>query len=224
MDTDVDKKPQLKLRDKAYRAFTQHLLARDIEPGQFISQRELVELSGLTLGAIRELIPRLEVEELIRTVPKRGMQIAQIDLKLIHDAFQFRLFLEREAAAAFAQNAPDSELKRLRREHEDILRRARRGVTRQLIADAQAVDWGLHDTLIDALGNAIISKAYRVNSIKIRLIRQQRTRLDHALVVPVMHEHLSIVEALESRDPERAKAAISKHIGDARARALEVQV
>jgi DNA-binding GntR family transcriptional regulator len=222
VEREIEQDPPLKLRERAYDAFTRHLLDRDLSPGQFVSQRELVDMSGLTLGAIRELIPRLESEGLIRTVPKRGMQIAQVDLALIRDAFQFRLFLEKEAAAAFSQAASASELKRLRDQHEGILKRARKGVTPELIREAQAIDWDLHYTLIDTLGNAIISRAYRVNMLKIRLIRQQHTRLDNALVEPVMKEHLSIIEALESRDPARASAAIGKHINDARARALQV--
>jgi len=180
-----DREPP-KLRERAYDAFTQHLLARDIRPGQFVSQRELVELTGLTLGAIRELIPRLEAEGLIRTVPQRGMQVAHVDLPLIRDAFQFRLMLEKEAAAVFVVEAPDAEIARMRHEHEDILARAALGITPALIVDAQAVDWRLHDTIVDALGNDIISNAYRVNAIKIRLIRQERTRLRDDLLVPVM--------------------------------------
>src|SRR3954453_24147557 len=112
------------LRERAYESFTHHLLARDIRPGQFISQRELVELTGLPLGAIRELVPRLEAEGLIRTVPQRGMQIAHIDLQLIRDAFQFRLFMEKEAVLEFTRTASDSEVARIRREHEGIVRRA----------------------------------------------------------------------------------------------------
>ena len=54
------------LRERAYDAFTSHLLARDIRPGQFVSQRELVEVTGMPLGAIRELVPRLEVEGLVK--------------------------------------------------------------------------------------------------------------------------------------------------------------
>jgi len=221
-ESEVDRNPPVRLREKAYDAFTRYLLDRDLKPGQFISQRELVEMSGLTLGAIRELVPRLEAEELIRTVPKRGMHVAQVDIKLIRDAFQFRLILEKEAAAAFAQSASDAELKRLRSEIEEVLRRRKKGVTAALIRQAQAVDWGLHYTLIDALDNAIVARAYRVNMLKIRLIRQERTRLDYELVEPVMKEHLAIVEALESRNPARASAAIAKHISEARARALEV--
>ena len=32
----------IRLREKAYASFTEHLLARDVRPGQFVSQRELV--------------------------------------------------------------------------------------------------------------------------------------------------------------------------------------
>ena len=124
----------LKLREKAYRSFTRRLLARDIRPGQFISQRELVALTGQPLGAIRELIPRLEAEGLIVTVPQRGMQVAHVDLSLIRNAFQFRLILEREAVAAFTREASDEAVAALRDAHlgdrRTGARRHRRGAGR----------------------------------------------------------------------------------------------
>lgn len=215
-----DEREPLKLRERAYDSFTRHLLASDVRPGQFVSQRELVELTGLPLGAIRELVPRLEAEGLIKTVPQRGMQIAHIDVNLIRDAYQFRLFLEKEAMALYVGTASDEDIAALRLRHEDIVRRAEAGDTSPaLVAEAQAVDWHLHDTIIDALGNEIISKAYRVNSIKIRLIRQELTRID-GLVLSVMREHLGIIEAMESRDPVRAADAIAAHITHARNRAM----
>ncbi len=65
----------LKLRDKAYDSFTERLLSREIKPGQFVSTagtgRDHQHAAG---RAIRELIPRLEAEGLITTVPQRGMQ------------------------------------------------------------------------------------------------------------------------------------------------------
>lgn len=213
---------QAKLRDKAYASFTQHLLANELAPGQFISQRELVALTGLTLGAIRELIPRLEAEGLIRTVPQRGMQIANVDLNLVRDAFQFRIILERESATHFARTAPAGEIERWRKAHADILEQAERNITPQLIETAQKLDDGFHDTVIDHLGNAIISNAYRINSIKIRLIRQSRTRLHPLLVVPVMQEHLMLIYALASRDGAKAADAFAIHIGHARDRALSM--
>lgn len=210
----------VKLREKAYKTFTSHLLRRDIRPGQFISQRELVELTGLSLGSIREVVPRLEADGLIVTVPQRGMQVTHVDLTLIRNAFQLRLFLEREAAALYTQNASDEELAQLRESHESILAEAANNLDEALVNRAQAVDWGLHDTIIDALGNDIISNAYRVNSVKIRLIRQEQTRLYEGIVVPVMQEHLKILEAFETRDPEKGATAIGDHVSNARNRAM----
>jgi DNA-binding GntR family transcriptional regulator len=209
-----------KLREKAYDRFTHHLLARDIRPGQFISQRQLVELTGLSLGAIRELVPRLESEGLIKTVPQRGMQVAYVDLSLIRDAFQFRLFIESAAVAIFTTGASDAVLAQLRHEHESILAEYREGVTADLVTRAQAVDWNLHWTIIAFLSNAIIADAYRVNSIKVRLIRQEQTLLSEALVPSVMQEHMAIIDALETRDPSQAVTAMEAHINSARNRAL----
>jgi DNA-binding GntR family transcriptional regulator len=217
-------RPPHNLREKAYDSFTRHLLSREIRAGQFVSQRELVELTGLPLGAIRELIPRLEAEGLVRTVPQRGMQIAHVDLNLIKDAFQFRLFLECQAVAIFAVEAPASIVVALRERHDSILARCveaeTTGITPKLIAEAQDIDWDLHATIVDGLGNAIISDAYRVNSIKIRLIRQQQTRLNDGVVIPTMREHLLIIDAIASRDPERASEVMRRHIVSARDRAI----
>jgi DNA-binding GntR family transcriptional regulator len=81
----------------------------------------------------------------------------------------------------------------------------------------------MHVAIVDALGNEIISNYYRVNSLKIRLIRQAQTRIDAALVVPVMDEHLAVIAVLRTRDPVRAAAAMAAHIERARNRALGVE-
>jgi DNA-binding GntR family transcriptional regulator len=210
------------LREKAYESFTRHLLARDVRPGQFVSQRHLVELTGLTLGAIRELIPRLEAEGLIKTVPQRGLQIAHIDLNLIREAFQLRLFLEKEAVALFVQTASDETVEKIVRQHRDIEDAIAAGnETPEIDAWAQAVDWGMHDAFVAALDNSIIWNVYRVNSIKMRLINQERFRIN-GRVAPVMGEHMAVLKAIQCRSADSAVEALVKHIGHARDRALRI--
>jgi len=209
-----------KLRERAYAAFTDRLLAREIVPGQFVSQRELVEITGLPLGAIRELVPRLEAEGLIVTIPQRGMQVAHVDLSLIRNAFQFRLMMEREAVEVFVREAPDAEIERLLEAHERIIKDAKKKITPDVIRRAQLADWDMHDTIVDFLGNEIVSSAYRVNSIKIRLIRQAEVRLDPSRVETVMREHLGIVRSMAARDIEGARNALGAHIQDAKNRAM----
>src|SRR5437773_2221660 len=77
-------------RVQAFEKFRDCILSAKLLPGQFVSQRELMELLGMSLAAVREMIPRLEAARLIRTAPKRGLQIANVDLKLIRNAFQVR--------------------------------------------------------------------------------------------------------------------------------------
>ena len=195
-----DKTATVQSRHRAYESFIKLLLAGDFHPGQFVSQRQLVSITGLPLGAIRELIPRLEVEGLIKTVPQRGLQIAHVDLNLIREAFQFRLFIEREVVAVFCQEASAEILLSLRREH---------------------IDWNLHDTIIGSLNNEIIWRKYQTNNIKMRLIDQERFRIA-GRVIPVMEEHLKVLEAIETRTPQLAMDAITVHINNARSLALKI--
>ena len=92
----------------AYRGVTRQIRTGAVLPGQCISQGELMTLLDLPLGAVREMIPRLEAGGLIKTVPQRGLQIAHVDLKLIRNAFQVRSMIEREAVLAFVQSASDA--------------------------------------------------------------------------------------------------------------------
>ena len=210
----------LRLRDHAYATFTERLLARDIVPGQIVSQRELVALTGMTLGAIRDMIPRLEVDGLIRTIPKRGLQVLTIDLGLVRDAYQMRAMIEGEAIAAFCHDAPDAAVARIAASHRDMHARLAAGVTPDLLEEAQRFDWAFHDEIVDAMGNAIVSDIHRVNAIKIRLIRNADTRMLPELAVSVLEEHLAITESLHRRDAPAAVGAMRRHIDSARRRAL----
>jgi len=210
------------LREQAYASFTRKLLEQDIAPGQFVSQRELVEITGMPLGAIREIIPRLEADGLIKTVPQRGLQVAHVDLDLIRNAFQLRQMLEREAVMNFCATAPEAEIRRIKQDHLEVATQARHGVTPALLDRAQRMDWAFHDRMIDALGNTLISGIYRINSIKVRLIRLTDTRILPELMTDVMKEHMNIIDALARRNAEAAAGALEDHINSAKRRALGI--
>jgi DNA-binding GntR family transcriptional regulator len=209
-------------RVRAYQGFTQQILSGAILPGQFISQRELMTLLDMPLGAVREMIPRLEAGGLIKTVPQRGLQIAHVDLKLIRNAFQVRSMIEREAVLAFVQSASDAELAAIEAAHQQILARANKASTTdgQLLDDAQALDWGLHDRMVDALGNEIVSDLYRVNSLRVRLIKLEQSVITPARLIPAMQEHLSFIAALRERNAPQAAALLDAHINSARSRVM----
>ncbi|MDP2257363.1 MAG: GntR family transcriptional regulator [Polaromonas sp.] len=209
------------LRAQAYASFQQQIVDANIRPGQFISQRELMQLLGMPLGAVRELIPRLEAEGLLKTVPQRGLQVAHVDLKLINNAFQLRQLLEREAATRFVTTVSDRDLAAIEQSHLDIVQRARSGsIDEDLLKDATAVDWGLHDLMIDALGNELISEVYRINSLRVRLIKLEGSTLSPQVLIPAMEEHLWFIDALKRRDAQTVLQRLSHHIESAHLRVL----
>lgn len=213
--------PNLSLRARAYENFRQQILSANVRPGQFVSQRELMQLLDMPLGAVRELIPRLEAEGLLRTVPQRGLQIAHVDLKLIHNAFELRLLLEREAALRFVQVVSDSDLHAIEQAHLAIVTRAHSGdISDELLTDATSVDWGLHDLMIDTLNNELISQTYRINSLRVRLIHLERATLSADILLPAMQEHLNLIGALKTRDPQEVAHHLSHHLHSAHQRIL----
>jgi DNA-binding GntR family transcriptional regulator len=210
-------------RARAYQGFTQQIFTGGIRAGQFISQRELMALLDMPLGAVREMIPRLEAAGLVKTVPQRGLQVAHVDLKLIRNAFQVRSMIEREAVLNFVRSASDAELAAIEASHRDILQRAEAPDALNdaaLLDDAQAVDWGLHDRMVDALGNDIISEQYRVNSLRVRLIKLEHSVITPSRLIPAMQEHLRFIEALRQRNAALAVELLEDHISSARSRVM----
>ncbi|WP_431096751.1 GntR family transcriptional regulator [Polaromonas aquatica] len=219
--TPMPHSPPISLRAQAYESFQQQIVDANIRPGQFISQRELMQLLGMPLGAVRELIPRLEAEGLLKTVPQRGLQVAHVDLKLINNAFQLRRLLEREAASRFVTTVSDADLAAIEQAHLNIVKRARKkAIDHDLLKDATVVDWGLHDLMIDALGNELISEVYRINSLRVRLIKLEGSTLSPDVLVPAMEEHLWFIEALKRRDAPAVIERLSHHIESAHRRVL----
>ncbi|UUZ75737.1 FCD domain-containing protein [Polaromonas sp. P1(28)-13] len=89
-----------------------------------------------------------------------------------------------------------------------------------LLKDATRVDWGLHDLMIDALGNELISEVYRINSLRVRLIKLEGSTLSADVLIPAMEEHLWFIDALKRRDAQAVVERLSHHIESAHRRVL----
>src|SRR6187399_164562 len=74
-------RPKSLMREVAYDRFKVELFKRNLAPGQFVSQVELCELLDVPLGPTREALKRLEAESLVRLIPQRGIQIADIGVR-----------------------------------------------------------------------------------------------------------------------------------------------
>ena len=216
------KKPKAKssMREVAYERFKVQLFKRNLVPGQFVSQGELCALLDVPLGPTREALKRLEAESLVRLIPQRGIQIADIGVTLIREAFEFRTILELAAVRTFAKTADDATLAELERSTRSVLERMAPGneVDSRLLDTALQVDWGMHNLIIDSMGNHILRSAHQQNFDKIRMIRLHGRSPRYLPLA--MEEHLAVIEALRRRDADGAAGALERHLLAAQHRAL----
>ena len=213
----------MKQRDQAYDAVARQLIDGTLQPGKFVSQRELVAKTQMPLAAIREMIPRLEAEGLIKAISQRGLQIVHVDLQLVVDAFQMREMIELTALAHFARVASSAQIDALYDRLRDIISRATLGpITPEFLKEAQAADWDMHDSFVAALGNRLIADQHRVNSIRMRMILGERISLPAARLPVALREHEAVLLALQRRDLPAADLALRAHLQSSRRRSLSV--
>ena len=81
------------LGQQAYKRFKELLFARIWKPGDFVSQSELVEKTGVQISPMRDALQRLAVEGLVIITPRKGIQVIPARIKIIREVFHFRIIL-----------------------------------------------------------------------------------------------------------------------------------
>lgn len=208
------------LREEAYRKITGLLSSGVLAPGLVVSQRELVEQTGSNLGAVREAIPRLEAEGLIIPLRQRGMMVPSIDVTFVRNAYHLRRILELEAIRALPQDFGGATIAEWIERHEDYLAMIGSANGTKPVSDVQAMDWGMHQALIDSLQNDLISRTYRVNAIKIRMASHSQLRVTTGNARRILGEHMKFLRALQARKSEEAAASLDRHIENSQTLAL----
>ena len=216
------KRPKQKslMREVAYERFKAQLFKRNLVPGQFVSQGELCALLDVPLGPTREALKRLEAESLVRLIPQRGIQITDIGVTLIREAFEFRTILELAAVRRFVTTADDATIAKLERATRSILERMATSsdLDGRVLDAALQVDWGMHNLIVESVGNHILTAAHQQNFDKIRMIRLHGRSPRYLPLA--MEEHLAVIEAMQRRDADQAAAALEHHLSCAQRRAL----
>ena len=87
---DKDRK-KVNLGQQAYHRFKELLFARVWKPGEFVSQSELVEKTGVQISPMRDALHRLSAEGLVTITPRKGIQVVPASIKIIREVYQFRI-------------------------------------------------------------------------------------------------------------------------------------
>ena len=70
----------MSLSNKAYEILEELLVTLKLEPSRVYSEKELMEISGVSRTPLREALLRLSNESLLTVIPRRGIEISDINM------------------------------------------------------------------------------------------------------------------------------------------------
>lgn len=87
----------LSLADFVYQHLHAAILNGVFKPGDMLRQEELCRSLGVSRAPLREALPRLEAEGIVRQLPRRGYVVVSLRPEEISELFDLRMLIEVEA-------------------------------------------------------------------------------------------------------------------------------
>jgi DNA-binding GntR family transcriptional regulator len=204
------------LAEKAYKLLRADIISCVLRPGQQVVQSKLAEKYQIGTTPIRDALHRLALENLVQPVPRSGYVITPITLTDIQEQFELRFLLESFAARMAATRGSEDDL-------QEIVRRA--DITyvfkdKESYLERIALNADFHRAIAIAAGNQRIVD--QLSGLLDELARFFYLKYDlKDLSEAMRQEHYLLVEAICSRDPDRAGRVAGDLVARAQQRAFE---
>jgi DNA-binding GntR family transcriptional regulator len=210
------------LRERAYDRLRKRLFSGEYRPGEMISLSRLSELSEMPVAATREAVQWLEYDGMVRIFPKRGIQIAEVNVEFVRETFQLRMIFEKEGARRLAEIGRDQDFDALEAMTRDDMELVRSEVSDRTMKQIAKTNLAFHAHFIRVLNSREIERLHGVNLQRIAFINQNVNLPAGGEFIASMKEHLDIVSKLRARDPEAAAHAVETHLSSAVRRVMSL--
>jgi DNA-binding GntR family transcriptional regulator len=196
-------------RKEAYAALKRAITAMDIYDHAHeirLDERRLSEGLGVSRTPIREAMTLLEQEGFVRTRPRRGIFVVRKTKREIVEMITVMAALESMAARLAAEHASDSDIAGLR----GLMEGFRAGNDGARLDDYSDANIAFHQAIIRMSGCALLAEMTENPFIHMRAIRKITIHQDNRAARSVV-DHMRMIEAIESRDPELAERLAREH-------------
>ncbi len=181
----------------------------DLKPGERLMESTIADQLGVSRTPVREAIRKLEKEDFVTMVPRKGAYVTKVTAKDILDVLEVRRVLEGFATQLAAERMSENEIKELKKCHEKFEKfLAKNNVQGMIDKDRE-----FHDLIFKA------SKNEKLNHLVKELLEQfHRFRLiyfkepDNYGTVKFWHD--KIIEGIENRNTSMAREFAEKHIAE----------
>ncbi len=207
----------LKLRDEAFIALERMIVNGTLAPGQWVSETDLIELSGHTRASVRAAIQKLADQQLVSISPRRGAQVCPIDFTTQFRALELRRVVERLIARSAAKRA-NAEQKEAFRAFAKGFQAAAKTADQDAMTELDSGNFAL---MLEAADNPFAARAMTsVKGLSRRFWILHRYR--HGNPAQMAMGHADVASALAAGDAEAADRAVSRLVDYIETFTLEV--
>lgn len=181
------------------------IMIGDLAPLEFVRTEKLAAELGVSQTPVREALMTLSAEGSVKWEPRRGFRVVPVSARDIHDLFDVQAYVAGELAYRAVEHLSDTDIEDIAAFQRDLVIAERHGDTAE----------------VDRLNHQFHRRINR-NAQSVRLANLLRSTVAH---VPLssygaitgwahasVHDHAPILEALQARDPDRARVTMSAHI------------
>ena len=187
---------------------TRAIVEGRLRPGARVIEAETARQMGVSRAPVREAARRMERQGLLVAKPRHGFFVREITVKEVDDLYSVRLALEECAVAGACARADAAGIARLQHQIDRMCA--------ETLAPPQRIqlDLQFHLMLCELSGNERLSRLFATIETEVRMII---ALLDNHFQDPlyVARAHQPILDAIQARDEERARAQIRLHITSA---------
>lgn len=206
-----DERPNL--AEKVYQQLIDLLVNGELRPGDVIVERRIAEFLNASRTPVREALGRLEAEGLVFKQTNRGVTVSPFSTEAFVDLLNVRQLLEAEAARLAAGRIPREQIAHIRQALSELAIKANPS-----LSEVWSVDNLLHGEIARASGNPLL--AGMIEDLR------RRTHVFNAYRAPTAHkfaddENFVLLDAVESGDADRARAAMISHIDRVKAAIID---
>jgi len=196
-------------KHQAYEALKSVIMAMDVYRSRDdirLDERQLAQELGVSRTPVREAMAQLEREGFVRSVPRRGVYVVRKTKREVIEMITAWAALEGMAARLITQQASDEQIASLRK----MFATFEDGQLRAHLDEYSEVNIEFHQSIIRMSGNGVLISLAENLFTHMRMIRRktigEQDRADRSI-----RDHMTIIEALDARDTERAEDLVRRH-------------
>lgn len=202
-------------RDRAYQRLSGLILNGELDTNTPLSERKLSEFLNIGRTPVREAIKRLTREGLVEVRPARGTYVRQLTLHDIEEIYEARFGIEGIAAYLAAERGPTPAFVDYKAKFSAMIANPSDFDLTEIHECGQR----FHVEIFEAARNKTLMEIYKPLRLKHSFALRLPRIYDHSWVIASVREHLDVLEAIEQRDPVKARSLVCDHL----MRGLEVR-